>query len=277
MKRIIIILSAIVLLAACQKENRIQEPELSTVTYSVTAPVEFETKAAGDADLINVLWYGVYHKKENGEFKYMSDMSAFVDVIHPSSIQVPITLINNQVYKLVFVAQHKITLPQEEYVYNISHDDGIMTLNTDANITNGEQLDAFVYVEKEIGPIVGNENRNITLQRPVAQLNFATSKTVSANTPLSITLEGAPASYNVFTNTYSQQLAGPVTFAGLKVTGDGFTVSSNAYTRLETLYVLGGNKVEATVVTGTDGAATTTAISEIVTAPNYKTNIVGEI
>lgn len=254
-----------------------QAPGKSMITYSVTAPVEFEIKSAGEASEINVLWYGVYHKKENGEFVYMNDMSAFVTVTDPSSIMVPITLINDQVYKLVFVAQHKITSPQEEYVYNISHDDGIMTLNTDANITNGEQLDAFVYVETEIGPIVGNENRNITLQRPVAQLNFATSKTVSANTPLSITLEGAPASYNVFTNTYSKQLAGPVTFAGLKVTGDSFTVSSNAYTRLETLYVLGGNKVEATVVTGTDGAATTTAISEIVTAPNYKTNIVGEI
>lgn len=270
MKRIIIILSAIVLLAACQKENRIQEPELSTVTYSVTTPVEFEIKSAGEASEINVLWYGVYHKKENGEFKYMSDMSAFVDVIKPSSIQVPITLINNQAYRLVFVAQHKSA---GEYVYNIG-EDGVMTLNPEAEVTDGEQLDAFVYWE-ETGVITQGYNKEIKLSRPLAQINVGTT---AAELPqsVSLTVSGVPKSYDIFNGQYAGEATLNYTFD--VPAGETIDVASTAYSRLASMYIFGGNKIDCTIsYKKADDTEVTHPITDVETETNYKTNIVGNI
>lgn len=260
MKRIIIILSAVVLLAACQKENRIQEPELSTVTYSVAAPVEFETKAAGDADLINVLWYGVYHKKENGEFKYMSDMSAFVDVIDPSSIQVPITLINNQVYRLVFVAQHKSA---EEYVYNIG-ENGVMTLNPEAEVTDGEQMDAFVYWE-DTGVITQGYNKEIKLSRPLAQINVGTTAQTSPAS-VDIKVKGVAASYDIFSGAYSQDVT-DMELKNLACSGS----------QLAVFYVIPPVDGKVDLEIAMDQGAEPISVAGLDVAPNFKTNLIGNI
>ena len=260
MKRIIIILSAIVLLAACQKENRIQEPALSTVTYSVAAPVEFETKATGDASRINVLWYGVYHKKENGEFKYMSDMSAFVDVTDPSSIQVPITLINNQVYRLVFVAQHK---SDGKYVYNIG-EDGVMTLNPDAEVTDGEQLDAFVYWEETV-VITQGYNKEIKLSRPLAQINVGTTAQTSPAS-VDIKVKGVAASYDIFSGAYSQDVT-DMELKNLACSGS----------QLAVFYVIPPVDGKVDLEIAMDQGAEPISVAGLDVAPNFKTNLIGNI
>lgn len=259
MKRIIIILSAIVLLAACQKENRIQEPELSTVTYSVTTPVEFEIKSAGEASEINVLWYGVYHKKENGEFKYMSDMSAFVDVTDPSSIQVPITLINNQVYRLVFVAQHKSA---EEYVYNIG-ENGVMTLNPDAEVTDGEQMDAFVYWEET--EVTQSYNKEIKLSRPLAQINIGTTAQTSPAS-VDIKVKGVAASYDIFSGAYSQDVT-DMELKNLACSGS----------QLAVFYVIPPVDGKVDLEIAMDQGAEPISVTGLDVAPNFKTNLIGNI
>lgn len=262
MKRIIIILSAIVLLAACQKENRIQEPELSTVTYSVTTPVEFEIKSAGEASEINVLWYGVYHKKENGEFKYMSDMSAFVDVIDRSSIQVPITLINNQVYRLVFVAQHK-SESDGEYVYNIG-ENGVMTLNPEAEVTDGEQMDAFVYWE-ETGVITQGYNKEINLSRPLAQINVGTTAQTSPAS-VNIKVKGVAASYDIFSGAYSQDVT-DMELKNLACSGS----------QLAVFYVIPPVDGKVDLEIAMDQGAEPISVTGLDVAPNFKTNLIGNI
>jgi hypothetical protein len=218
-------------------------------------------------------------------------MSDFVEIpagSDLSKISVPITLIKNQEYKLVFVAQHRFMQANETnytYIYNIRYqsdpsgpdsspqDQAIMYLNPNiANgitITNGEWLDAFVNVDP-VGPVVGNENRQITLHRPVAQINIGTSASVASS--LNVTLSGVPAEYNLFTGKYSEQTISH-TFGGLtpidQAGSSSLTVSGTNYSHLTTLYVLGGNKIDCTV--------NSTTVSGISTAPNYKTNIVGNI
>ena len=275
MKRLLIIFFSIVLLASCQKDDRVNALEETVVTYKVQPSVSFEVKSPGEATAINVLWYGVYHKKANGEYKgeykYMNDMSAFVEVTDPANIQVPITLIKGQEYKLVFVAQHRIQSANDDNVYTYTvNEDGLMTLNTEAKITSGEQLDAFIYVDT-VGPIVGNENKNIVLERPVAQINVATSATELPQT-LDLTLEGMPKSYNVFTETYSEEKT-TLALTAQKPIGGQLEVGNTKYNRLSTVYVFGGNKINCTIQYGT----TTRTISNIDTAPNHKTNIVGNI
>lgn len=272
MKRLLIILSAIVLLAGCRKDAPVDAPELTTMTYNVKAPVQFFTKAAGEGDQINILWCGVYHKEAEGNYVYMPYMSAFVEVTPGQNIKVPLTLIRNQYYKLVFVAQHRNNdnTKAYTYTYKIDYETGDMALN--APVTDGEYLDVFVKVDT-VGPIAGNENRDITLDRPVAQINVGTlAAEAELPTTFDLTLTGVPAAYNLFTGTRSQSTV-EHTFQGLEPIRGTLSVAGTDYNHMTTLYIFGGNKIGGAITYGQSAKT----FSNIDTAPNHKTNIVGNI
>ena len=274
MKNIFTILFALVLLAGCQKDSPVDTPEYLTMTYSVRPPEQSATKAAGEGSEINVIWYGVYHKKADGRYVYMEDMSAFVEIDDPSKINVPVTLIRNQEYKLLFLAQYRNESENRDniYTYNVDYETGDMTLASP--LSNGECLDAFVKMDM-IGPVLGNENRHITLERPFAQVNIGTSATELPST-FDLTLTGVPASYNLFTGTYSDETVSHE-FKALTPAGDPLTAGGAQYTRMATVYVFGGNKIGCTLQYETSAGSTTKTISGIDTAPNFKTNIVGNL
>ena len=77
MKKVLYIFMSIILLASCQKDACVQTPEEAVVTFDVQTPVEFEIKSGenGTGSKINALWYGVYHKKADGGYVYVNDMS----------------------------------------------------------------------------------------------------------------------------------------------------------------------------------------------------------
>ena len=266
----------------CQEVISVDGGEPATLTYSVSTSVSFEVKSGaegsegsegsvpGNASEINVLWYGVYHKKADGTYKYMSDMSAFVEVADQNSIQVPITLINGQEYELVFVAQHRILADDDEhtYMYTIS-DDAVMSRNPSAALTSGEQLDVFVFVDR-VGPVVGSISKSITLERPVAQINVGTS-VATLPTDLDISFENVPESYDIRTRTFTGTLS--QSFDNLPISGDPIKVDNIDYTSLTTRYILGGNRVNMTISCDSNQKT----ITNIATAPNFKTNIVGNI
>lgn len=281
-----------ILLAACQKDVVVDGGSASTLTYSLSTGVSFEVKGtvsdpaavpdpaavSGGASQINVLWYGVYHKKSDGTYRYMSDMSAFVEVTDPKSIQVPITLITGQEYELVFVAQHRILSANDDhtYMYTIS-DDAVMSRNPSAAVTSGEQLDVFVLVDK-VGPIVGNITKSITLERPVAQINVATSAGASAGSVygpgisnIDVEFSNVPQSYDIRSRAYSGTTS--LSFENLPISAAPIKVGNIDYTSLTTLYILGGNRVEMTISSDSNQKT----ITNIATAPNYKTNVVGNI
>ena len=275
-----------ILLAACQKDVVVDGGSASTLTYSLSTGVSFEVKGtvsdpaavSGGASKINVLWYGVYHKKSDGTYSYMSDMSAFVEVTDPTSIQVPITLITGQEYELVFVAQHRILSANDDhtYMYTIS-DDAVMSRNPSAAVTSGEQLDVFVFVDK-VGPIVGNITKSITLERPVAQINVATSAGASAGSVygtgisnIDVDFSNVPQSYDIRSRAYSGTTS--LSFENLPISAAPIKVGNIDYTSLTTLYILGGNRVDMTISSDSNQKT----ITNIATAPNYKTNVVGNI
>ena len=53
----------------------------------------------------------------------MEDMSAFVEIDDPSKINVPVTLIRNQEYKLLFLAQYRNESENRDniYTYNVDY------------------------------------------------------------------------------------------------------------------------------------------------------------
>ena len=277
MKKILYILTALVLLASCQKDDAVQSHDKAVATFEVQTPFEFEIKSGenGTGSKINALWYGVYHKKTDGRFVYMSDMSDFVQVTDIKDISVPITLFKDQEYKIIFVAQHIKAVPSVDgnvsncYTY-IINENGQMSLNPSADITDGEQLDAFVYWE-QTGVIKNDYKKEIELERPLAQINISTTaddKPVS----IDIAVSGTAASYNIFEEAYSQATANPVSFNRLSRKGAS----------LATVYVLpAGNSVGLDMTmyygAGSEAVTKTLQVQNVSVAPNYKTNVTGNI
>ena len=291
MYRTLIIFTSLILLAAsCQKETCVDTPV--TLTYTIVPEVSFMVKSGEEAapavnPAVNSLSYRVYHKKvdENGTpyYDYIEEMGAYVAIDNASDIRVPITLIKDQEYKLVFIAQHRFESQQRPtgYAYTITDDDTssspscTMSVNTDAPFTSGDQLEAFAFVDT-VGPITGNENRKITLRRVVSQVNIGTS---SDNFPssLNIAVSGAAASYDIFNGEYSDNTS-DLNFAGIDVPKDDkITVSGTSYNRLATLYCLGSNKLSITMTCDPSSSFGTFSIESVPTQVNYKTNIIGNI
>ena len=287
MYRILIILSSIVLLAtSCQKETSIDSP--ATLTYTVVPQVSFDIKSGTETinteinTEVNSISYLVYHKKIDAQgqpyYDYIEEMGSYKPIKDPTQISVPITLIKDQEYKLVFIAQHRFESQQrtESYAYTYNSISKEMSVNLNAPFTNGDQLEAYVYVD-EVGPITGNENRKITLNRIVSQINIGTNATTYPER-LNIKVTGAPASYNVFEGTYAEDASSvKISNVATPTSGtDKIKVSKIDYNRLATLYCLGNNKLTLTL-TNTKDPKDDFTISNVSTQVNYKTNIVGNI
>ena len=275
MKKILYILTALVLLASCQKDNAVQSHDKAVATFEVQTPFEFEIKSttgSGTGSKINALWYGVYHKKADGRFVYMSDMSDFVQVTDINDISVPITLFKDQEYKIIFVAQHIEAIASVDgnvsncYTY-IINENGQMSLNPSAVITDGEQLDAFVYWE-QTGVIKNDYKKEIELTRPLAQINVSSSV---SELPIRIDLAvtGTAASYNIFDEQYAGPTSESISFNGLVCNGED----------LAAIYVLpAGNSVTLDMTMHyDDGTSKTKQVQNIPVAPNFKTNVKGNI
>lgn len=274
MNRILIILSAFFLLVSCQKDACVGDSGKSVLTYTVQAPFEFEIKSTsnGQGSQINALWYGVYHKKADGRFVYISDMSAYVPVDDASQkISVPITLFKDQEYKIIFVAQHIKAVASVDgnvsncYTY-IINENGQMSLNPSAVITDGEQLDAFVYWE-QTGVIKNDYKKEVELSRPLAQINISTSAT-EAPEKITVEVSGTAESYDIFAKKYATQTA-VLTFADLACNG----------TDLATVYVLpASNNVNLKLTMKyAGGTEVTKEVQSVSLAPNFKTNVTGNI
>lgn len=267
------------LLAACTKSPAPETDQTGTIVYRVSADVQMEIKSQSET-AVNVLWYGVFHK-QGEDYVYMSDMSAFVEITDPDLINVPVTLIKGQEYKIAFVAQYKEVKDGDAddiYTYLIN-EDGIMSLNPAAQITpqNGDCMD--VYVNYDIVTAASEAQRNITLHRPVAQINIGTSASELPRNMV-ISLGNVPVSYNIFnpdSNTaYSSDIT-TLTFTG-EPHGGVLEAGGVTYNRLATFYVLGGNTLLCTFKFTYDGSESVVrTVDGVTTAVNHKTNIVGKL
>lgn len=260
----------------CQKAGVVDTAQEALMTYTLRQDVQFEVKSDARSTAVNTLSCLVYHFI-NGGYEYVPELSLFVDLTDPANIDnagniyLPVKLFKDQQYRLIFVAQHTIRTDEgtESYVYTV--DDGVMSVNSDANITSGEQLEAFAFVDDAVKP-TGAESKHITLDRVVSQVNIGTSQD---NLPriLDVTVSGTPTSYDLVNNIYSAETA-TLSFNNIGVPGDEMSISETEYKRLTTLHFLGSNKIDITLTA--EGRETFT-MSQVDTEVNYKTNIAGNL
>jgi len=287
MKKFLIFASALAglfLAASCQQES-LEPVGGNTVTYTVTVPGAVSTKAIGEnVSAVRQLIYEVYRVDAQEETKLYQKKAT----LDNGTAKVDLELVNNQDFRVLFWAQ----VP----------DNGIYTTDNLKNVTistslsaNAENYAAFAGADYIA---YGEElkGRKIALERPVSQLNIATTPeslvlgeggtgvtTVTVESTY-VEVSGISTSYNVATGATGTDKV-KYTYAATKPNLSGVTkleVNGKEYTYLSMNY-LGfaaeeGSTVSVSykITTGNVGVIT----NEIPSVPvkrNYRTNIIGNL
>ena len=294
MKKILLFASALAGLffaASCQQLN-LEPVGGNTVTYTVQVPDALATKVIGeDVSEVTELIYEVHRTEAQRKDDHSQNETKLYQktaTLTNGVATVELELVNNQNFRVLFWAQ----VP----------DNGVYTTDDLKSVTLSQNLDAnaenyAAYAGSDYIKYGDNlAGRTITLVRPVAQLNIAT-------TPESLVLgEGAAVSTNVAVATTYVKVTGlsttfnvsegkavydPVAFeyeATDPSTLSELTLEVNRkpYKYLSMNYVAfaeptGSNvKVDYVIATSNVGNISNT-ISNVPVKPNYRTNIVGNL
>ena len=165
------------LFASCSDENMgANEVE---VTFTVSMEELAGSRAYADGTTAKELVFAVFDhtiKNENGTIaKYGEELPKMrqtsIEFDAELKATVSTKLIKGKTYDFVFWAQ-----PKDSKAFDITDMDSIKVIyNQTTLLNNNEELDAFLHAENNV-KITGPLSMNVTLTRPFAQLNFATTK-----------------------------------------------------------------------------------------------------
>ena len=290
MKKLLFFASAfagLFLAASCQREN-LEPVGGNTVTYTVQVPGALSTKAIGtDVSKVTELIYEVYRIDENDVETRLYQKTTSLSNGYAT---VELELVNNQDFRVLFWAQ----VPENGVYTTTSLKEVKLATALNANAENYAAFagqDEITYGENLAG-------RTVTLERPVAQLNIATSAEslklgedengANAQTTVlfettAVTVEGLSTVYNVAEGAAGADEA-TFTYAAKPVALSETTLNVNGvdYAYVAMNYVgfaqPTGDNVTVTYTINTENVGTiTNKISSVPVKANHRTNIIGNL
>ena len=291
---------------SCQQENLEPAAKGNTVTYTVEAPVDVQTKAIGDGLNVNKVIYEVWHTSADGTTKLVGEGKdpKAVKLYQNSEDMVLIGEPGNQVNRAVITLdlladQHYTILFWAQVdgtgVYNTKELTAVTynNLTAEAYAANDERLAAFYAVDFINDGIA--RNSKVTLTRPFAQVNLGTlnSKAEAKENDYKIDLKQSrmilDAVPTVF-NTATDEVSGyqTMTFAfhdvpAVKAEDATLTVNDTPYQYAGMNYVFAGANISLTYdikvsLNGSEEYATVNnTVPQVPVKRNYRTNIVGNL
>lgn len=268
-----------VLTIACAKEQvGPVEGAMVEATFSVDVPGVIGTKA-GEGTKATKLYYQVF----DAEGAPVTGLPMQVKDIHVSTT-VNFQLIKDQTYNFVFWAQ-----TAETGYYTVT-DLRTITANYEGKNSNDENFDAFFAVEKEL-TINGPITKTVTLKRPFAQINVATTDVLKAGeTTVNVDFTGATSALTVkdvptVFSPLTDELSSPVNalqFASAAIPGGNFAVtgSPETYKYLAVNYVFApvdGTVYDVEAALNVAGKDVTVKVPSVPAKRNYRTNIYGNL
>ena len=274
------------LFASCHKPdevNNIAGDEI-TVNYSINvAPATKSQDYAGEA---NYVWYALYKKSvdELGAETYtLAREYAVPEALIDGKAVCPVTMMREQSYRIVFVAQHydQVTDGESTVLQPIYTPDAEKHLieMPDAAVANSGIYDAF-YAVDEIDNYDGKDVEPVTLKRLTAQVNFLTStEDWNAASDLSMTpthssveVEGLSRSFDLLTGTPSvETVEQPVTYERSQIPGNEHIAS---------FFCFASDVIKVTLdlYTSDNGVSNRTiVVDNVPVKSNMKTNIKGRM
>lgn len=268
-----------VLAIACAKEQvGPGEGAMVEATFSVDVPGVIGTKA-GEGTKATKLYYQVF----DAEGAPVTGLPMQEKVINGSTT-VNFQLIKDQTYNFVFWAQ-----TAEDGYYTVT-DLRTITANYEGKNSNDENFDAFFAVEKAI-TINGPITKTVTLKRPFAQINVATTDVLKAGeTTVNVDFRGATSAVTVkdvptVFSPLTDKLSSPVNalqFASAAIPGGDFAVigSTETYKYLAVNYVFApvdGTVYDVEAALNVAGKDVTVKVPSVPAKRNYRTNIYGNL
>lgn len=268
-----------VLAIACAKEQvGPGEGAMVEATFSVDVPGVIGTKA-GEGTKATKLYYQVF----DAEGAPVTGLPMQEKVINGSTT-VNFQLIKDQTYNFVFWAQ-----TAEAGYYTVT-DLRTITANYEGKNSNDENFDAFFAVEKAI-TINGPITKTVTLKRPFAQINVATTGVLKAGeTTVNVDFAGATSAVTVkdvptVFSPLTDKLSSPVNalqFASAAIPGGNFAVtgSTETYKYIAVNYVFApvdGTVYDVEAALNVAGKDVTVKVPYVPAKRNYRTNIYGNL
>lgn len=268
-----------VLAIACAKEQvGPVEGAMVEATFSVDVPGVIGTKA-GEGTKATKLYYQVF----DAVGAPVTGLPMQVKDIHVSTT-VNFQLIKDQTYNFVFWAQ-----TAEAGYYTVT-DLRTITANYEGKNSNDENFDAFFAVEKAI-TINGPITKTVTLKRPFAQINVATTDVLKAGeTTVNVDFTGATSAVTVkdvptVFSPLTDELSSPVNalqFASAAIPEGNFAVtgSTETYKYLAVNYVFApvdGTVYDVEAALKVAGKDVTVKVPSVPAKRNYRTNIYGNL
>lgn len=268
-----------VLAIACAKEQvGPGEGAMVEATFSVDVPGVIGTKA-GEGTKATKLYYQVF----DAEGTPVTGLPMQIKDINVSTT-VNFQLIKDQTYNFVFWAQ-----TAEAGYYTVT-DLRTITANYEGKNSNDENFDAFFAVEKAL-TINGPITKTVTLKRPFAQINVATTDVLKAGeTIVNVNFTGATSAVTVkdvptVFSPLTDELSSPVNalqFASAAIPEGNFAVtgSTETYKYLAVNYVFApvdGTVYDVEAALNVAGKDVTVKVPSAPAKRNYRTNIYGNL
>ena len=294
MKKILLFVSALAGLffaASCQQEN-LEPVGGNTVTYTVQVPDALATKVIGeDVSAVTELIYEVHRTEAQRKDDHSQNETKLYQktaTLTNGVATVELELVNNQNFRVLFWAQ----VPGNGVYTTDDLKSVTLSQNLDANAENYAAYAGSDYI-KYGDNLAG---RTITLVRPVAQLNIATTSeslvlgegaAVSTNVAVATTYVKVTGLSTTFNVSEGKAVYDPVAFEyeatdPSTLSESTLEVNDKPYKYLSMNYVAfaeptGSNvKVDYVIATSNVGNISNT-ISNVPVKPNYRTNIVGNL
>lgn len=269
-----------VLAGACAKENE-QLAGPSNVTFEVSTP-EIATKAIGDGMTATKLYYQVF----DADGKVIEGLGVQNKKLVSGKTTVSFQLIKDQTYNFVFWAQ-----TVEAGYYTIDGTEGLKKITADyeGKKSNDENFDAFYAVEKAL-TINGPITKTVTLKRPFAQINIATTDVLKAGdtkvnldftgAKSAVTVKGVPTVFSPLTDEFSASVDAQFASAAIPEGNFSVTGSRDTYKYLAVNYVFApvdGTVYDVDAAFNVDGKDVTVKVPSAPAKRNYRTNIYGNL
>ena len=261
--------------ASCQQENLEQFANGNTVTYTVQVPDVITTRATSD-DRVDHLIYQVYREAEIADLTNNPIYTGTADINESGTAELVMEFVRNQKFIVLFWAQ------KEDVTAYTTTDLRQVSLSQPLT-ANDFTTEVFSGIDT-VNDCVSANKGNVKLNRPIAQLNIATSEdgldlggttTVTLNES-EVTVKGLYTTYNVF----NQAVSGEADFTYAKANVPAAEFKTD-YPYVAMAYVgfadKAGTNVDVNFNIYTSEGEIKHTVNNVPVKANYRTNILGNL
>jgi len=322
MKRFLFALSAFAILsfaAGCTREagDVSGEGDFVKATFNVSLDGGMDTKAISDGSQINFLIFWAFDK----DGLPLQDLEQFAEV-RDKKATITVKLIRGVEYNFAFWAQHRVERTEETYWVcygpkvdaqgNYMKDDQGEYIIDDTvpymaalmgyeqmeeEMMNNDLYDAF-YAKCHVDPLDADLSQDVTLTRPLAQINLAVdSEDLEVAASNNLDMDALTSALDITgqkdhalkvldgTTITNPEYPATLSYYFQPVPGDDITSGNKTYKRLGMIYVLANEDPEnlditfrlRTVQNGSVDVEIKREIKNVPVRRNYRTNIVGKL